>query len=239
MLLIEGQNLSTRGGKVKKIKILIAEDHAVVREGIRRVVEQEADFEVVAEAEDGEEAVEMAARFSPDVALIDIVMPKLNGIEATKRIKKSSPGIAVLALSAYDDDQFVFSLLEAGAAGYLLKSIPSRKLVAAIRAVHEGESVLHPSIIDKFLKHSTIGPGKEKTPGQARDLSAREIEVLKLATRGLSNKDIARELGISLRTVQAHFTRASKKLQVSSRTEAVLLGLREGWLSFNDTSLAA
>ncbi len=223
---------------MKKIKILLAEDHVVVREGIRHVVEKEADFEVVAEAKDGEEAVKLAAECLPDVALIDIVMPKLNGIEATKRIKESCPSVAVLALSAYDDDQFVFSLLEAGGAGYLLKSVPSRKLVAAIRAVHEGESVLHPSIMDKFLRRYASSPNKAAPRRQMRELSEREIEVLKLATRGLSNKDIAKELGLSLRTVQAHFTHASKKLQVSSRTEAVLCGLKEGWLSFDDVSSA-
>lgn len=219
---------------MNKIRILLAEDHAVVREGIRRVVEQEADFEVVAEAQDGEEAVKLAAECLPDVALVDIVMPKLNGIEATRQIKESCPGTAVLALSAYDDDQFIFSLLEAGAAGYLLKSVHGRKLVAAIRAVHEGESVLHPTIMEKFLRHSTAGGSKTAPTGQKTDLSDREIEVLQLATKGLSNKDIATQLGLSLRTVQAHCTRAAKKLQVGSRTEAVLRGLKEGWLSFDD-----
>lgn len=219
---------------MNKIRILLAEDHAVVREGIRRVVEQETDFEVVAEAQDGEEAVKLAAECLPDVALVDIVMPKLNGIEATKQIKESSPSTAVLALSAYDDDQFIFSLLEAGAAGYLLKSVHGRKLVAAIRAVHEGESVLHPTIMEKFLRRSAVGVGKTAPPGHKIDLSDREIEVLQLATRGLSNKEIAEQLGLSLRTVQAHCTRASKKLRVGSRTEAVLRGLKEGWLSFED-----
>jgi NarL family two-component system response regulator LiaR len=222
---------------MEKIKILLAEDHAVVREGIRRVMEQEADFEVVAEAEDGEKAVKMAMEYLPDVALIDIIMPKLGGIEATKRIKESCPGVAVLALSAYDDDQFVFSLLEAGAAGYLLKSVHGRKLVAAIRAVHEGEAVLHPSIMCKFLRRPRHR--SDKRPSVAANLSERELEVLRLATRGLSNGDIAKELALSLRTVQAHFTRACKKLQVSSRTEAVLHGLREGWLSLDDMLSAA
>ena len=222
---------------IRKIKILLADDHAVVREGIRRVMEQEADFEVVAEAEDGEKAVKLAAECSPDVALIDIVMPKLNGIEATKRIKESCPDVAVLVLSAYDDDQFVFKLLEAGAAGYLLKSVHGRKLVAAIRAVNEGEAVLHPSIMNKFLRRHTHSSAE--TPPIAANLSEREIEVLKLATRSWSNEDIAKELGLSVRTVQAHFTHACKKLQVSSRTEAVLRGLKEGWLSLDDISSAA
>jgi NarL family two-component system response regulator LiaR len=220
---------------LNKIRILIAEDHAVVREGTRRVVEQEPDFEVIGEAENGQEAVQLAVEHCPDLVLIDIVMPKLNGIEATKQIKKSCPNTAVLALSAYDDDQFVFSLLEAGAAGYLLKSVHSRELVATIRAVSAGESVLHPSIMRKVL--ARFAPGADKVASQkgAEGLSEREVEVLKLATRGLSNWDIARTLGISIRTVQAHFTRLCKKLRVSSRTEAVLQGVKEGWLKLEDT----
>lgn len=220
-----------------KIRILLADDHAVVREGIRHVVEKEPDFEIVAEAEDGEEAVRLAAECSPDVVLIDIVMPKLNGIEATRRIKESNPDVTVLALSAFDDDQFVFSLLEAGAAGYLLKSVQGRKLIAAIRAVHEGESVLHPSILYKCLRRSIPDSGKPESVTHTSELSERELKVLKLAARGLTNKKIARELGISLRTVQSHFTRASKRLHVGSRTEAILRGLKEGWLTLDDLSV--
>lgn len=222
-----------------KTTILLADDHALVREGTRRVLEQEADFEVVAEASDGEEAVKLAIEHSPDVALIDIVMPKLNGIEATKQIKESCPGVVVLVLSAFDDDQFVFSLLEAGAAGYLLKSVHGRELVAAIRAVREGESVLHPSITEKVLRRFAPTSGKASTREQPGKLSEREAEVLRLATNGLSNPDIARELGLSIRTVQAHFTHLFKKLQVGSRTEAVLCGLKEGWLSLEDESAAS
>jgi NarL family two-component system response regulator LiaR len=219
---------------LKKIRILLADDHAVVREGTRRVLEQEPDLEVVAEASDGEEAVRLATEFTPDVALIDIVMPNVNGIEATKRIKGLCPAVIVLILSAYDDDQFVFSLLEAGAAGYLLKSVHGRELVAAIRAVREGESVLHPLIARKVLGRFVPTPGMPVVKSGRAGLSEGEMEVMKLATRGLSNRDIARELCLSLRTVQARFTRAFRKLQVSSRTEAVLRGLKEGWLSLDD-----
>ena len=130
---------------MKKIKILIADDHAFVREGTRRILEQEEDLEVIAEAGDGEEAVKKALSLKPDVAIIDISMPKLDGIEATKQIKTLCPAMNVLILSAYDDDQFIFSLLEAGAAGYLLKSVRGSELVNAVRAVYAGESVLHPS----------------------------------------------------------------------------------------------
>ena len=216
------------------IKILIADDHAVVRAGTRQLLEQEEDFKVVAEAADGEEAVQLAGSFNPDVAIIDIAMPKLDGIEATQQIKKLYPTVAILILSAYDDDQFVFSLLEAGAAGYLLKSVRGSELVNAVRAVYAGESVLHPSIARKVLNRfvDTARKPQQKKPQEI--LTEREIEVLKLATRGLSNQEIADELYLSLRTVQTHLSHIFNKLQVSSRTEAVVRALKEGWVSLED-----
>jgi NarL family two-component system response regulator LiaR len=217
-----------------KIKVLIADDHAVVREGTRRILEQEPDMEVVGEAGDGEEAVNLATDLKPDVAIIDIAMPKLDGIEATKRIKATWPSINVLILSAYDDDQFIFSLLEAGAAGYLLKSIRSRELIDAIRAVYSGESVLHPSIARKVLNRFVSTSGKPEGQEPSGVLSDREMEVLKLAARGLSNQDIAEKLCLSIRTVQGHLGHIFNKLQVGSRTEAVVRALKEGWVTLDD-----
>ena len=216
------------------IKILIADDHAVVRDGTRQILEQEKDMEVIAEAADGAEAIKLAGSTRPDVAIIDIAMPGVDGIEATRQIKLLYPKIAVLILSAYDDDQFIFSLLEAGAAGYLLKSVRGRELIDAVRQVHAGESVLHPAIARKVLNRFV--PSSGKTPGQksAEVLSDREIEVLKYATRGLSNQNIADELCLSLRTVQAHLGHIFNKLQVSSRTEAVVRALKEGWVTLED-----
>ncbi len=219
-----------------KTRILIADDHAVVREGTRQILEQEPDLDVVAEAGDGEEAVRLAGSFQPDVAIIDIAMPKLDGIEATKKIKALYPNIAVLILSAYDDDQFVFSLLEAGAAGYLLKSVRGRELIDAVRAVYAGESVLHPSIARKVLNRFVPTPGKPKRQEPSEVLSEREMDVLKLATRGLSNQDIADKLCLSVRTVQAHLGHIFNKLQVSSRTEAVVHALKEGWVTLDEVS---
>lgn len=221
---------------MKKIRILIADDHAVVRVGTRRILEQEPDLEVVAEAGDGEEAVRQATSLKPDVAIIDVAMPKLDGIQATKQIKSVCPAIAVLILSAYDDDQFVFSLLEAGAAGYLLKSIRGSELVDAVRAVQAGESVLHPSIARKVLNRFAriSGEPKEKEPTEV--LSEREMDVLRLVTKGLSNKDIAEELCLSVRTVQGHLGNIFNKLQVGSRTEAVVRALKEGWVALDDVS---
>lgn len=161
-------------------------------------------------------------------------MPVLDGIEATRQIKSLYPTVAVLILSAYDDDQFVFSLLEAGAAGYLLKSVRGRELVDAVRQVFAGESALHPSIARKVLNRFVPASGKPAVQKPAEILSDREIEVLKLATRGLSNQEIADELCLSLRTVQAHIGHIFNKLQVSSRTEAVVRALKEGWVTLED-----
>jgi len=219
---------------MEKIKVLIADDHAVVRDGTRRILEQEPDLEVVAEAADGAEAVRLAGTARPDVAIIDIAMPGVDGIEATKQIKSLYPSIAVLILSAYDDDQFVFGLLEAGAAGYLLKSVRGKDLVEAVRQVYAGESVLHPAIARKVLNRFVPAAGKTAGQKPTQVLSDREIEVLRLATRGLSNQQIADQLFLSLRTVQAHLGHIFNKLRVSSRTEAVVRALKEGWVTLQD-----
>lgn len=219
-----------------KIKILIADDHAVVREGTRQILEQEPDLDVVAEAVDGEEAVRLSGSSRPDVAIIDIAMPGIDGIEATRQIKALYPAVAVLILTAYDDDQFVFGLLEAGAAGYLLKSVRGKELVEAVRRVYAGESVLHPAIARKVLNRFVPAVDKATTKKQSEVLSERETEVIRLATRGLSNQEIADELFLSLRTVQAHLGHIFNKLQVSSRTEAVVRALKEGWVTLDDVT---
>jgi len=216
------------------IRVLIADDHALVREGTRRMLEQEVDMEVVGEAGDGEETVKLACELKPDVAIVDIAMPKLDGIEATKQIKERCPSVTILILSAYDDDQFIFSLLEAGAAGYLLKSVRSRELVDAVRAVYAGESVLHPSIAKKVLNRFVSTGGKPQDAKPVDVLSDREKEILRLATKGLSNADIAKELYLSVRTVQGHLGHIFNKLQVGSRTEAVVRALKEGWVTLDD-----
>jgi NarL family two-component system response regulator LiaR len=221
---------------LETIRILIADDHAFVREGTRRILEQEPDLEVVAEAGDGEEAVKLACDLKPDVALVDVAMPRVDGIEATRRIKAQCPAVAVLVLSAYDDDQFIFGLLEAGAAGYMLKSVRGQEIVDAIRAVHAGESVLHPSVARKVLNRFAGVSGKPRERKSLDLLTEREMDVLKMVTKGLSNKDIAEGLCLSVRTVQGHLANIFNKLRVSSRTEAVVHALKEGWVTLDDVS---
>jgi NarL family two-component system response regulator LiaR len=217
------------------IKILLADDHVLVRQGTRELLEREEDMEVVAEAGDGEEAVRLAASRQPDVAIMDISMPKLNGIEATQQIKARHAGVAVLVLTAYDDDQYIFALLEAGAAGYLLKDVQASELVRAVRAVHQGESVLHPTIARKVINHFAQPVDKRLEENILDALTGRELEVLKLAARGMTNREIAQELVISVRTVQVHLSNVFSKMGVGSRTEAVLDALRKGWITLEDT----
>jgi two-component system, NarL family, response regulator LiaR len=219
-----------------KIRIVIADDHAVVREGTRTLLEREEDMEVVGEASDGEEAVKVIEKTKPDVAILDISMPKLSGIEVTKLIKSRLPSTGILILTAYDNDEYVFALLEAGAAGYLLKDVSGTEIVEAIRSVYSGESVLHPSIARKVIQRAIVSSAKSHEESAEIELSERELEVLKLAAKGSSNKEIAENLCISIRTVQGHINSIFHKLSVGSRTEAIFQSVKRGWLSFDDLS---
>ena len=218
----------------KPIRIVIADDHALVREGTRQILEDHPGLVVAGEAQDGEEAVAMVSRLQPDVVLMDISMPKMNGIDATRIIKKESPNTSVLILTAYDDDQYIFALLDAGAAGYLLKNVRGKELAQAVRAVAEGESVLHPAIAAKVFKRYTRSD--QAVDENIEPLTNRESEVLAIAARGLSNKMIARELSLSDRTVQVHLSNIFGKLGVASRTEAVITALQRGLLHLEEIS---
>jgi NarL family two-component system response regulator LiaR len=226
--------LEIREELMEKIRVLLAEDHVLVREGTRELIRRERDMEVVGEAGDGEEAIELVTKLRPDVVLMDIAMPKVNGIEATKRIKQLYPATAVLILTAYDNEQYIFALLEAGAAGYLLKNVRRAELIDAVRSVYAGESVLHPVVTRKVLERFKGTKGMPSEGGGRDILSEREMEVLRLASKGISNKDIAKELVVSVRTVQAHLGNIFNKLGVGSRTEAVLYALRSGWFSLEE-----
>jgi len=219
--------------KKDELTVLIADDHPLVREALHRALDVEEDMKVVAEASDGEEAVKLASELKPDVVVMDIVMPKVNGIEATRKIKEIAPDTAILILTAYDDEEYVLGLLDAGAAGYLLKSARGRDLVGAIRTIRAGESVLHPNIIARLLKRATVTAVKEnKAQGL---LSERESEVLRLVALGMSNKEVAEELFLSQRTVKAHLTNVFNKLNVASRSEAIVKGLQWGLVTLENT----
>lgn len=216
------------------IRVILADDHALVREGTRRILDATDNIRVVGEAADGDAAVEAVARHDPDVAIVDIGMPGLNGIEATKRIKATHPHVSVLVLTMHDDDQFIFAVLEAGAAGYLLKDVEGHQLIQGVEAVHAGESVLHPAVTHKVLARLAAGERSQDHAGGHESLTDREHEVLRLAARGMANKQIGSTLGLSVRTVQAHLSHVFRKIGVGSRTEAILHGLREAWFTVDE-----
>ena len=216
------------------IKIILADDHVVVRQGTRQLLEREHDIEVVGEAGDGEEAVRLASQLKPDVIIMDIAMPKLSGIEATRQIKELLPSAMVLVLTGYDDDEYIFSLLEIGAAGYLLKDVSGDELINAIRLVYAGEPVLHPVVTRKLMTRFKPQAAEPTEPHTLNLLSEREMEVLKMAAKGGSNKSIGEALFISVRTVQAHMRSIFNKLGVGSRSEAIVYGLRRSWFTLED-----
>jgi len=213
------------------IRVIIVDDHPTFAQGLSRLMDEEPDLEPVGIATNGEDAVKMAHDLKPDVVVMDVSMPKLNGIEATKQIKRDLPNIIVLALSAYGYHPYVLSALEAGAAGYLLKSVPMRELMNAIRGLCVGETILDQKVAEKILRTLTKPLGDVHT---SNTMSPMELKVLKLGASGLSNKDIGDKLCISERTVQSHFTCIFHKLGVGSRVEAAIKALKEGWLTLDD-----
>lgn len=210
------------------IRVVLADDHAVVRKGIREFLEEDAEIRVVAEASDGEEAVALVAREKPHIAVFDIQMPKLNGMDATRRVKKEFSQTRVLILTAYDDDPYIFAALQAGASGYLLKTASSDEICRAVHAIAAGESALSPSIAKKLVQHASgVGTSHNEIP---EPLTERELDALRWAAKGMSNKQIGVTLSISDRTVQGHLANIYSKLHVTTRTEAVMFALREKWI---------
>jgi DNA-binding NarL/FixJ family response regulator len=212
------------------IKILLVDDHPIVRKGTKEMLEPYSDLHVIGEANDGREALAFVQSTRPDVILMDVSMPGMNGIEATQAIKKLTPRVAILVLTSYDDDAYVFALLEAGAAGYILKNAREDELIGAIRSVFHGESVLHPSIAKKVLNRFSAQSASPSGSSDMESLSPRELEVMRAAATGSTNKEIAKVLDISPRTVQVHLANIFSKLGVGSRTEAVLYGIKRGWI---------
>lgn len=212
---------------MEPIRVVLADDHTLFREGTRQLLERDGSIRVVGEAEDGAAAIALVDEVEPDIAILDIEMPEADGIEATRSIKAAHPEISVLVLTIHDEDPFVFAILDAGAAGYLLKDVHSTELVDAIHALRDGESVLHPTIAHKVLRRVRTDANASETQAEIV-LPDRDIEVLRLAARGKTNQEIGEALGVSTRTVQLRLTNMFCRLGVGSRTEAVIAALRAG-----------
>lgn len=210
------------------IRVLIVDDHTIVRKGIRALLAEIEGIEVVGEADNGQEAVAQAETLHPDVILMDLAMPKMDGIEATRQIKASQPESRILVMTSFAADDKVFPAIKAGALGYLLKESAPEDLVQAIRQIHRGESSLHPTIARKVLQEITHPADRPRTPDP---LTEREAEVLRLVAQGLSNQDIARRLNISDPTVRTHVSNILSKLHLATRIQAALYALREGLVS--------
>jgi DNA-binding NarL/FixJ family response regulator len=226
----------------KKISVMIVDDHPLFRQGLRRVIEAEDDMEVIIEVGDGEEALRLAQKMVPDVIMMDVNIPTMNGLQVTRSLKAILPNIGVIMLTAYHDDEQIFHAIKAGAGAYYPKDVTPRKLIEAIRQVSQGNYVVDDNVLAKsqvaswllkqFDQISAFGgsPDELFVP-----LSSREMEILQLIARGYSNKEIAHELGISRQTVKNHMTSILRKLSVNDRTQAALYALRRGWIRLQDT----
>ena len=204
------------------ISVLIADDHPVVRQGLRTFLELQEGIDVAGEAADGTEAVALVERLLPDVVLMDLVMPGLDGIEAARRIRDASPSTKVIVLTSYVEDENIFPAIKAGAAGYLLKDVEPQELADGIRRVHRGEALLHPKVAARVMREVTEGPKPDQ-----QVLTERELEVLRLIAKGLPNKAIAQELVLSEKTVKTHVSNILAKLHLADRTQAALYAVRK------------
>jgi NarL family two-component system response regulator LiaR len=213
----------------QRISVLIADDHSIVREGLRAVINAESDMKLIGEAGDGEEARQKALTLKPDVIVMDLMMPRKNGLDATKEIKQANPHARILVLTSFAEDEMVFSAIKAGALGYLLKDSSAQELPDAIRCLYRGESSLHPSIARKLVMHCAQDVNSDPDA-----LTEAEIQVLKLLAHGLKNQAIGAELNISERTARFHVSSILSKLHLENRTEAALYAIRKGLVSPED-----
>jgi NarL family two-component system response regulator LiaR len=213
-----------------KIRVMIADDHRLVREGLKTFLVTNPGLEIVGEARDGQEAVEIAARLNPDVVLMDLVMPKIDGVAATRQILKQNPQTRILIVTSFTEDESVISAIQAGASGYLLKDCSPRELEEAIEVVYRGESYLPPGIARKVIRGINQS-GESQAPLQV--LTPREVDIVKLVAEGFSNEEIARQLYISVRTVSSHLWRVMKKIQADNRTQVALYAVHHGITSNN------
>jgi len=210
------------------IRVVIADDHTVVRKGIRDLLSDEDDITVVGEARNGHEAVDLALALHPDVVVMDIAMPEVSGVEATRQLRAQTPAVRVLVLTAYDDDPYIYGLLDAGASGYILKTAESHEIVRAVRATAAGQSAIDPAVAPRLIARLI------KPAASSDTLTERELDVLRRAAHGLTNKQIGADLAISDRTVQNHLANIYAKLGVASRTEAVTAGLQRQLIKLNE-----
>jgi DNA-binding NarL/FixJ family response regulator len=231
---IEPGGIELKQKSIELTRVMIADDHPLVRQALRQLLENQSDIQFVGEASDGEEAIELASQLLPDIVIMDITMPKINGIEATLKIKAAHPMIKILALTIHSDSEFILGILESGAAGYLTKSVFGEEVIVAIRAIMAGESVISSPLLATILQNSFQYPKKPLPSNLFEKLSSRELEILKMFARGKSNKDIAGELNLSLQTIKGYSVSIFSKLQVGSRTEAVIAGLRAEILTLKD-----
>lgn len=209
----------------EQIRVMIVDDHAVVREGIRTYLELEDQFVLVGEASNGREAADKVGALRPDVVLMDLLMPVMDGIEATRAIKQRAPEVKIIVLTSFTDDEHIVPAIEAGATGYLLKDVSAEELVRAIQGAHQGQAQLHPEVARKLMER-VRQPRKREQPGE--ELTPREMEVLRLIASGMSNKEIARELVMTERTVKGHVSNILGKLGLQDRTQAALYAVRHG-----------
>jgi len=215
----------------EKIRVLLVDDHTLVREGFAKMLELEPDIEVVGQAANAEDAIALVKKNNPEIVLMDVRLSEDSGIDATKRIKEECPKVEVIFLSMYNEDEYIFEAIKAGASGYVLKDISKEELVRAIRVVHSGESLIQPSLAKKVLKefaHLATEPPHSQTKTPLREISDRELEVLKYVSNGRSNKQIADTLLISETTVKAHLRSIFRKLEVNDRAQAVAYAMRKG-----------
>lgn len=216
---------------MSKITVFLADDHALFREGLRSLLEDEDDIEIVGEAEDGQEASRLISELEPSVVLMDINMPVVDGVEATNTILRNNPSIRIIILTMHPQDEYVFEALQAGAKAYLLKDTPSRQLLEVIRSVHDGTTMMDPEMTTRLLNEYRRMAVEEQEASRFRRLNDQEIEIVKLLADGASNKEIAETLVLSERTIKNYVSMIYQKIQVNNRTEAAILAMKEGLVS--------